>query len=182
MGGRAAVRHWSVACGAKATRAAAAPAMRKMDFFSCDKTANGHPQFWRVPIRRPFGPLGGAQVSTPVGGQPNCKKDYSSPSSSPWLDVGAPPSMDGTPAGGAAFGAPFGDAAGVLAADRGAAFFTGFLAAARLAGFFAAFRFAGFFAVLAAFFVVFVFLAPFLAFFAFLAAMSQSLRVGWLLR
>jgi hypothetical protein len=35
---------------------------------------------------------------------------------------------------------------------------------------------------LAAFLVVFVFLAPFLAFFAFLAAMSQSLRVGWLLR
>jgi hypothetical protein len=66
-------------------------------------------------------------------------------------------------------------AAGAFPADRGAAFFTGFLAAARLAGFFAAaFRFAGFFAVLAAFFVVFVFLpALFLAFFApFFAAIS----------
>lgn len=83
--------------------------------------------------------------------------------------------MDGTPAGGAAFGAPFGDAVGVLAADRGAAFFTGFLAAARFAGFLAAFRFAGFFAVFAAFFVVFVFFPPFFAFFAFLAAISRSL-------
>jgi hypothetical protein len=88
------------------------------------------------------------------------KNDYSSPSSSPWLDVGAPPSIDGTPAGGAAFAAAFGAAAGVFAADRGAAFFAGFLAAARLAGFFAALRFAGFFAVFAAFFVVFVFLLP----------------------
>src|SRR5271165_2919105 len=106
------------------------------------------------------------------------RKDYSSPSSSPWLDVGAPPSMDGTPAGGAAFGAPLDDAMGVLAADRGAAFFTGFLAAARLAGFFAAFRFAGFFAVLAAFFVVLVFLPPFFAFLAaFFAAIGNS---SWL--
>ena len=100
---------------------------------------------------------------------------YSSPSSAPWLDVGAPPSIDGTPAGGADFGAALDAAAGVFPADRGAAFFTGFLAAARLAGFFAAaFRFAGFLAVLAAFFVVFVFLpALFLAFFApFFAAIS----------
>jgi hypothetical protein len=99
---------------------------------------------------------------------------YSSPSSAPWLDVGAPPSIDGTPAGGADFGAALDAAAGVFPADRGAAFFTGFLAAARLAGFFAGFRFAGFFAVLAAFFVVFVFLpALFLAFFApFFAAIS----------
>ena len=105
---------------------------------------------------------------------PTLREDvfYSSPSSSPWLDVGAPPRIDGTPAGGAAFGAAFVAAAGVLAADRGAAFFTGLLAAARFTGFFAALRFAGFFAVFAAFFVVFVFLAPFLAFFApFFAAM-----------
>lgn len=90
-------------------------------------------------------------------------ESYSSPSSGPWLDVGAPPSIDGTPAGGAAFAAAFGAAAGVFPADRGAAFFAGRLAAARLAGFFAAFRFAGFFALFAAFFVVLVFLAPFFA-------------------
>ena len=100
-------------------------------------------------------------------------RSYSSPSSGPWLDVGAPPSIDGTPAGGADFGAALCAAAGVFAADRGAAFFTGFLAAARLAGFFAGFRLAGFFAVLPAFFVVFVFFPPFLAFFApFFAAIS----------
>src|SRR5579863_2259090 len=69
--------------------------------------------------------------------------------------------MDGTPAGGAALGAAFGAAAG-FAVERGAAFFTGFLAAARFAGFFAALRFAGFFAVFEAFFVVLVFLPPFL--------------------
>jgi hypothetical protein len=65
---------------------------------------------------------------------------------------------------------------GIFAEDRGAAFFTGFLAAARLAGFFAAFRFAGFFDVLAAFLVVFVFFPPFFAFLApFLAAIFSSL-------
>jgi hypothetical protein len=102
--------------------------------------------------------------------------DHSSPSSRPWLDVGAPPRIDGTPAGGAAFGAAFVAAAGVLAADRGAAFFTGLLAAARLAGRFAAFRFAGFFAVFAAFFVVLVFFPPFFAFLApFFAAIESSL-------
>src|SRR5271166_3032380 len=89
------------------------------------------------------------------------KKVYSSPSR-PWLEVGAPPSMDGTPAGGAALGAALGAAAG-FAVVRGAAFFTGFLAAARFAGFFAALRFAGFFAVFDAFLVVLVFLPPFLA-------------------
>jgi hypothetical protein len=117
----------------------------------------------------------------PQGPEPTIRKDYSSPSSTPWLDVGAPPSIDGTPAGGAALGAPLDDAAGVFPADRGAALFTGFLAAARLAGFFAAFRFAGFFAVLAAFFVVFVFLPPaFLAFLApFLAAIVVPPELGW---
>jgi hypothetical protein len=100
---------------------------------------------------------------------------YSSPSSRPWLDVGAPPKIDGTPAGGAAFGAALGAAAGVLAADRGAAFFTGLLAAARLAGLFAAFRLAGFFAVFAAFLVVLVFLPPFFAFLAPFFAAIESL-------
>jgi hypothetical protein len=105
---------------------------------------------------------------------PKTTAAYSSPSSAPWLDVGAPPSIDGTPAGGVAFAAALDAAAGGFPADRGAAFFTGLLAAARLAGFFAGFRFAGFFAVFAAFFVVFVFFpALFFAFFApFFAAIS----------
>jgi hypothetical protein len=99
---------------------------------------------------------------------------YSSPSSSPWLEVGAPPSIEGTPAGGAAFDAALG-AEGLFAVERGAAFFAGLLAAARLAGFFAAFRFAGFLAVFAAFFGVFVFFPVFFAFFApFFAAIETS--------
>jgi hypothetical protein len=97
-------------------------------------------------------------------------------SSSPWLDVGAPPNIEGTPAGGAAFDA-FG-AEGLLPVERGAAFFAGLLAAARLAGFFAAFRFAGFFAVFAAFFGVLVFFPVFFAFFApFFAAIDSS--ISW---
>ena len=136
----------------------------------------GAPPFGEAPI--PWSPqfVAAGEAGT-AKARPTVRKDYSSPSSTPWLDVGAPPSMDGTPAGGAALGAPLDAAAGVFPADRGAALFTGFLAAARLAGFFAAFRFAGFFAVLAAFFVVFVFLPPaaFLAFFApFFAAIESS--------
>src|SRR5580658_4734214 len=101
-------------------------------------------------------------------------KFYSSPSSSPWLDVGAPPSIDGTPAGGAAFVA-FGEAA-CFALPPAAGFFAAalpgpvFAAFAGFAGFLAAFRaglaFFAFFAVFpAAFFVVLVFLAPFFAVF-----------------
>jgi hypothetical protein len=111
----------------------------------------------------------------------SCPETYSSPSSSPWLDVGAPPSMDGTPAGGAAFGAAdfarppeerllaarpppvlAALAAGFLAAGFFAAFRAGFLPADFLAAFLAVFL-----AVFpAAFFTVFVFFAgPFFALF-----------------
>jgi hypothetical protein len=87
------------------------------------------------------------------------------------LEVGAPPSIDGTPAGGAAFGAAafFGPPPpdGRLPADRPGAF-EGFLAVALLAGFFEAFFFAGFFAF-AAFFGAAFFFAAFFA--PFLAAM-----------
>ena len=50
---------------------------------------------------------------------------YSSPSSNPWLEAGAPPNIEGTPAGGAAgFGAAFGfEAAFLRPADAGR-FFT----------------------------------------------------------
>ncbi|MGH7329626.1 MAG: hypothetical protein ACREJX_14870, partial [Polyangiaceae bacterium] len=108
---------------------------------------------------------------------------YSSPSSSPWLEVGAPPSIDGTPAGGEALGP---EAFPRPPDER--------LAAAFLAGFFALFlpldrrwpafalaflaeRLAFFFlAVLPAdFFVVFVFFAPFFAVF-FAAIMYPSLE------
>src|SRR6202000_1127446 len=101
---------------------------------------------------------------------------YSSPSSSPALDVGAPPNIDGTPAGGAAlpraFAPPpddfFAADRPVFAAVGWAAFLAGFadfFAPAFLAGFLAAARFfapPAFFleAVLpAAFLVVFVFFA-----------------------
>ena len=90
---------------------------------------------------------------------------YSSPSSNPWLEAGAPPNIEGTPAGGAAgFGAAFGfEAAFLRPADAGR-----FLA--DLAG--ALCPFAFFLAVLPAdFFVVLVFfLPPF-----FLAAMRDLL-------
>ena len=111
------------------------------------------------------------------------QRDYSSPSSSPALDVGAPPNIDGTPAGGAALLRAFLLAAGArFAADRpvfaalGAALLAGFLAAFLAPpAFLEAARFlppAFFFvAVLpAAFLVVFVFFAP--AF--FLAAIRMS--------
>src|ERR1700733_14068027 len=101
---------------------------------------------------------------------------YSSPSSSPWLDVGAPPSIDGTPAGGAGFGAgveafrPPPPPPARFGADRPELFFAAGFGAAFLAGFLEAFflaalRFAGLRAVLpAAFLVVLVFFfAPFLA-------------------
>ena len=117
---------------------------------------------------------------------------YSSPESSPALDVGAPPNIDGTPAGGAdlprAFAPPL---AGFFAADRpvfaavgGAAFLAGFadfFAPAFLAGFFAAARFfvAVFFlaAVLpAAFLVVFVFFAAAFFFAAIFVYSCRDLR------
>src|SRR5580704_18508150 len=116
------------------------------------------------PLRRGRPSCAARRIALRMQASQTTKKVYSSPSSRPWLDVGAPPSIDGTPAGGAALGAAFGAAAG-LAVDRGAAFFTGFLAAARFAGFFAVLRFAGFFAVFEAFLVVLVFLPPRLAFF-----------------
>src|SRR6185369_9306857 len=86
---------------------------------------------------------------------------YSSPSSSPVLDVGAPPNIDGTPAGGAALLAALPRPDERFAADRPA--FAAFLAAGFLAGFLAppaflaaAFFFppAFFFGLLAAFFFV----------------------------
>src|SRR5262249_15908912 len=97
----------------------------------------------------------------------------SSPSSSPWLDVGAPPSIDGTPAGGAGFGAAV---AGFrppppprFAADRPELFFAARLWAAFRAGFLAALRLPPFFlAVLPAAFLV-VFVVFFAAFFLFAA-------------
>jgi hypothetical protein len=91
---------------------------------------------------------------------------YSSPSSRPWLDVGAPPNIEGTPAGGAAFGAAFARPP----EERFAAALRGALLAAFFAGFLPALRFADFLAVLPAFFVVLVFFAGFLA--LFLAAIS----------
>jgi hypothetical protein len=80
--------------------------------------------------------------------------------------VGAPPNIEGTPAGGAAFGA----ALGRPPLERFAAALRGALLAAFFAGFLPALRFAVFLAVLPAFFVVFVFFAGFLA--LFLAAIS----------
>src|SRR4051794_3933642 len=112
------------------------------------------------------------------------RQAYSSPSSRPWLDVGAPPSIDGTPAGGAAFvpedlPRPLlerlaadlpGPVLPAFGAARLALFLADFFAPAFLATFFAALRFgAAFFAVLAAgFFAVLVFFAVvfFAAFFA----------------
>jgi hypothetical protein len=94
---------------------------------------------------------------------------YSSPSSRPWLDVGAPPSIEGTPAGGAAFGAAFARPPD----ERFAAALRGALLAAFFAGFLPALRLADFLAVFPAFFVVFVFFADF---FAFLAAILVLLK------
>src|SRR5262249_29627602 len=88
-------------------------------------------------------------------------EDYSSPSSIPALDAGAPPSIDGTPAGGAALALPRPPPA--FFAVFLAAFFAGFLAtflappAFLAAGFFAAFFFFA-----AAFFGAFFFAAFFL--------------------
>jgi hypothetical protein len=80
------------------------------------------------------------------------------------LEVGAPPSIEGTPAGGAAFVAGFFFATGRLVAALPVAFLAGFFAA-----FFFADRLAFFFAVFGAdFFAVFVFFAAF-----FLAAIPD---------
>src|SRR5271155_1428926 len=101
---------------------------------------------WRPPFRRPLEPLERARFG-PMKDQTTARKNYSSPSSSPWLDVGAPPSIDGTPAGGAAFGAAAACFARPPLVGRLAAALPGPVLApplaARLAGFLAAFR-AGF--------------------------------------
>jgi hypothetical protein len=107
------------------------------------------------------------------------RRFYSSPSSSPALDVGAPPNIDGTPAGGAALDALPRAPDARFAADRpgfaalGAAFLAGFLEPFLAPpAFLAAERFLPplfFLAVLPAdFFAVFVFFAAF-----FLAAIRN---------
>ena len=104
-----------------------------------------------------------------LGQGPGWGEGYSSPSSWPAPDVGAPPNIDGTPAGGEAFAFAPEDLArpadgARLAAARPGAFLAGFFAAFFLAppAYFAALRFGAFFAVLpAAFLVVLVFFAAF---------------------
>ncbi len=111
------------------------------------------------------------------------REGYSSLSSPrPWLEVEAPPNMDGTPAGGEAFApedlprAPEERLPDERFAAFGAALLAAFLAAffapPFLPPFLALLRFAVF---PAAFFVVLVFFAPFLA--PFLAAMCSLLEV-----